>query len=185
MAFHLWIINKVSRHWFAGKWYIWTSRQMWTCANQGAGLGQGDQEPQEFSKPELFGGGYAELGKSERERKEHLSLRTYYPCQLHSRLSKRDRTERILKLHHSFDHKNHLCIAYELLSYSLYDLLKQNKFRGLPMSMVRTFTVQLLETLVLLKEAMVIHCDLKPENILLKRWEGMRSLWVIIITNHK
>lgn len=91
------------------------------------------------------------------------------PCQLHSRLSKRDRTERILKLHHSFDHKNHLCIAYELLSYSLYDLLKQNKFRGLPMSMVRSFTVQLLETLVLLKEAMVIHCDLKPENILLKR----------------
>ncbi|CDH51665.1 protein kinase yak1 [Lichtheimia corymbifera JMRC:FSU:9682] len=87
---------------------------------------------------------------------------------LHSRLSKRDRTERILKLHHSFDHKNHLCIAYELLSYSLYDLLKQNKFRGLPMSMVRSFTVQLLETLVLLKEAMVIHCDLKPENILLK-----------------
>lgn len=78
---------------------------------------------------------------------------------LHSRLSKKDRTERILKLHHSFDHKNHLCIAYELLSYSLYDLLKQNKFRGLPMTMVRTFTVQLLETLVLLKEAMVIHCD--------------------------
>lgn len=97
------------------------------------------------------------------------ALFSYWFCQLHSRLSKKDRTERILKLHHSFDHKNHLCIAYELLSYSLYDLLKQNKFRGLPMSMVRSFTVQLLETLVLLKEAMVIHCDLKPENILLKR----------------
>lgn len=161
--------QKVSSHWFIGKWYIWTSGEMWMCANQGTGIGQGDQEPQELSESELFGSGYTELGKSEQDTSLSYALFPYCFCQLHSRLSKKDRTERILKLHHSFDHKNHLCIAYELLSYSLYDLLKQNKFRGLPMTMVRTFTVQLLETLVLLKEAMVIHCDLKPENILLKR----------------
>lgn len=71
--FHWWIKYKVSCYWFTGKWYIWTSRQMWTRANQGTGLGQGDQEPQKFSEPELFGGGYTELGKSEKLR----SLRTY------------------------------------------------------------------------------------------------------------
>ncbi|KAI9316989.1 kinase-like domain-containing protein [Dichotomocladium elegans] len=75
----------------------------------------------------------------------------------------------ILQLYDSFHHRNHLCITYELLSYNLHDLLKHNKFRGLPINMVRVFTVQLLETLVLLKDATVIHCDIKPSNILLKR----------------
>lgn len=37
------------------------------CANQGTGIGQGDQEPQELSESELFGSGYTELGKSEQD----------------------------------------------------------------------------------------------------------------------
>ena len=72
-------------------------------------------------------------------------------------------------MHTTFNHKNHLCIVSELLSFSLYELLRQNKFMGLPIHLVRSFSIRLIETLVLLKEAKFIHCDLKPENILLKR----------------
>lgn len=66
-------------------------------------------------------------------------------------------------------YKNHLCLVFELLSFNLYELIKQNKFRGLSTHLVRMISAQVLDALVILKEASVIHCDLKPENILLKR----------------
>ena len=67
-----------------------------------------------------------------------------------------------------FYFRNHLCIATELLSINLYELIKQNSFRGLSTQLVKVFTTQLLDTLTVLHEARLIHCDLKPENILLK-----------------
>ncbi|ORZ21528.1 kinase-like domain-containing protein [Absidia repens] len=73
----------------------------------------------------------------------------------------------ILTLHHTFTHKNHFCLVFELLSFNLYELIKQNQFKGLSINLVRVFTLQLLDTLILLKEAKIIHCDLKPENVLL------------------
>ncbi|KAG0167665.1 dual specificity protein kinase yak1 [Apophysomyces sp. BC1034] len=78
-----------------------------------------------------------------------------------------DDRHHILRLFHTFDHKNHLCLVFELLSVNLYELLKQNNFKGLSADLVRVITTQLLDTLVVLKEAKIIHCDLKPENILL------------------
>ncbi|KAI7858995.1 kinase-like domain-containing protein [Circinella umbellata] len=86
---------------------------------------------------------------------------------LHQKLPPKDR-EYILKIHTIFDHKNHLCIVSELLSFSLFELLQQNRKEGLPIHFVRSISIRLIETLVLLKEAKFIHCDLKPENILLK-----------------
>ncbi|ORY98634.1 kinase-like domain-containing protein [Syncephalastrum racemosum] len=80
----------------------------------------------------------------------------------------RDQRHSLLTLHDTFDHKNHLCLVLELLSVNLYELLGQNGFKGLPLPLVRTISKQLLETLVLLRTAKVIHCDIKPENILLK-----------------
>jgi serine/threonine protein kinase len=67
----------------------------------------------------------------------------------------------------TFIHHNHLCLVFELLSSNLYELIKQNSFRGLSTSLVRVFTNQLLDALTVLNEAHLIHCDLKPENILL------------------
>ncbi|KAI8381463.1 kinase-like domain-containing protein [Radiomyces spectabilis] len=87
--------------------------------------------------------------------------------QLNLKIDPQDQ-HRILKLHRTFNHKNHLCLVFELLSYNLYELIKQNGFKGLSLSLVRVFALQLLDTLVLLKEAKIIHCDLKPENILLQ-----------------
>ncbi|PKI83452.1 dual-specificity kinase [Malassezia vespertilionis] len=78
----------------------------------------------------------------------------------------------ILRLQHTFTHAKHLCLVFELLSSNLYELIKQNSFRGLSTSLVRVFITQLLDALVVLKDARLIHCDLKPENILLRTLEA-------------
>jgi hypothetical protein len=38
--------------------------------------------------------------------------------------------------------RNHLCLAFELLSLNLYELIRHNKFRGLSLSLVRVFISQ-------------------------------------------
>ncbi|KAJ3195459.1 dual specificity protein kinase yak1, partial [Irineochytrium annulatum] len=72
----------------------------------------------------------------------------------------------------TFLFRNHLCIIFEMLSVNLYELIKQNQFRGLSTNLVRVFVQQILECLVLLNKARIIHCDLKPENILLKNLDS-------------
>lgn len=65
--------------------------------------------------------------------------------------------------------RNHLCLAFELLSYNLYDLLRNTNFRGVSLNLTRKFAQQLCTALLFLAtpELSIIHCDLKPENILL------------------
>ncbi|GJN01843.1 hypothetical protein PR202_ga19144 [Eleusine coracana subsp. coracana] len=63
--------------------------------------------------------------------------------------------------------QNHLCIAFEMLGQNLYELLKRNHLRGLKMKYVRAFSKQILDAMVVMRDAGIIHCDLKPENILL------------------
>ncbi|KAI9793459.1 MAG: hypothetical protein M1833_000745 [Piccolia ochrophora] len=67
----------------------------------------------------------------------------------------------------SFYFRGHLCISTELLGMNLYEFIKSNDFRGFSLKLIRRFTKQLLNSLVLLKSHSVIHCDLKPENVLL------------------
>lgn len=50
---------------------------------------------------------------------------------------------------------------------NLYEFIKAHDFRGFSLKLIRSFTKQLLSTLILLQGKKVIHCDLKPENILL------------------
>ncbi|GAA5969552.1 hypothetical protein JCM3765_002664, partial [Sporobolomyces pararoseus] len=80
----------------------------------------------------------------------------------------KDDEHHMLRLKDTFIHHSHLCLVFELLSNNLYELIKQNSFRGLSTSLVRVFTAQLLDAMAVLAEAKIIHCDLKPENILLK-----------------
>ena len=63
----------------------------------------------------------------------------------------------------TFVFHNHLCIVFEMLSVNLYELIKQNQFRGLSTHLVRMFVIQILDCLVVLNRAKIIHCDLKPE----------------------
>ncbi|KAI8149687.1 kinase-like domain-containing protein [Fennellomyces sp. T-0311] len=86
--------------------------------------------------------------------------------ELHRKVKPQDH-HYLLNIYETFDHANHFCIVSELLSYSLLEVLKQNNYMGLPIHLVRSFSIRIIDTLVLLKEAKFIHCDLKPENILL------------------
>jgi serine/threonine protein kinase len=59
--------------------------------------------------------------------------------------------------------------VFELLSYNLYDLLRNTNFRGVSLNLTRKFAQQLCTALLFLStpKLSIIHCDLKPENILL------------------
>lgn len=72
-----------------------------------------------------------------------------------------------LKRHFMF--RNHLCLVFELLSYNLYDLLRNTNFRGVSLNLTRKFAQQLctggsVETLILdtnsitVKEEVMINC---------------------------
>jgi dual specificity tyrosine-phosphorylation-regulated kinase 2/3/4 len=64
--------------------------------------------------------------------------------------------------------RGHPCLVFELLSMNLYELIKENEFKGLSIHLIRKIASQLLCSLKFLKSIHVIHCDLKPENVLLK-----------------
>ncbi|ANB15644.1 serine/threonine protein kinase YAK1 [Sugiyamaella lignohabitans] len=66
-----------------------------------------------------------------------------------------------------FSFREHLCITNELLGINLYELIKYNGYKGLPLPLIRHFTHQILESLAFLDSKSIIHCDLKPENIML------------------
>jgi len=74
-----------------------------------------------------------------------------------------------VKLKRHFIFRSHLCLVFELLSYNLYDLLRNTNFRGVSLNLTRKFAQQLCTALMFLAspELNIIHCDLKPENILL------------------
>jgi len=74
-----------------------------------------------------------------------------------------------VKLKRQFMFRSHLCLVFELLSYNLYDLLRNTNFRGVSLNLTCKFAQQLCTALLFLAspELNVIHCDLKPENILL------------------
>eukprot|EP01116_Phalansterium_solitarium_P011157 TRINITY_DN2676_c1_g1_i3.p1 TRINITY_DN2676_c1_g1~~TRINITY_DN2676_c1_g1_i3.p1 ORF type:complete len:784 (-),score=185.19 TRINITY_DN2676_c1_g1_i3:137-2488(-) len=79
-----------------------------------------------------------------------------------------DGKHHIVRLQEYFIHRNHLCLVFELLNLNLYDLIRQNQFRGLSLTLIRCFMILLLDALKLMYQASVIHCDMKPENILLE-----------------
>ncbi|KAJ2867788.1 dual specificity protein kinase yak1 [Coemansia aciculifera] len=82
-----------------------------------------------------------------------------------------DDRHHILRLKESFVFRNHLVFVNELLSINLYDLLKQNQYQGLSTNLVRVLVQQILDAMIVLKQAEIIHADLKPENILLEDME--------------
>mmetsp|Transcript_9057 Transcript_9057/g.13944 ORF Transcript_9057/g.13944 Transcript_9057/m.13944 type:complete len:886 (+) Transcript_9057:22-2679(+) len=77
----------------------------------------------------------------------------------------------IVKYFCDFSFENHVCLVFEALSMNMYELLKNNQFRGLPLNSVRHLSQQIIAALCALDDARIIHSDLKPENILLVQSE--------------
>ncbi|CAM9164999.1 unnamed protein product, partial [Ectocarpus fasciculatus] len=78
--------------------------------------------------------------------------------------------QNIVHLLDTFMHHEHQCLVFEMMSYNLYDLLKNTRFKGVSLNLIRKFAKQILKALEYLcrPDINIIHCDLKPENILLK-----------------
>jgi len=80
----------------------------------------------------------------------------------------------VVRLLDDFVFRNHCCLVFELLPFTLYDLLKISRFRGVSLQLVSRFAQNLMRTLECLKQADVIHCDLKPENVMLVKVDDHR-----------
>ena len=85
-----------------------------------------------------------------------------------SQLNGENRCKYIVRYLECFMHQNHLCLVFELLAVNLYDLLRQNSFKGLSLNLIRVIVKQCLEALVAIGDKNIVHCDLKPENIMLQ-----------------
>jgi serine/threonine protein kinase len=76
-------------------------------------------------------------------------------------------TNHIVRMVDYFVFRNHLIIIFELLSLNIYELIRKNGMLGFSLSLIRSFTKQMLEALCLMEKGNIIHCDMKPENVLL------------------
>ena len=73
----------------------------------------------------------------------------------------------IVRMFDYFVFRNHLVIIFELLSLNIYELLRKNGMRGFSLTLIKSFTKQMLEALCVMEKGNIIHCDMKPENVLL------------------
>ena len=71
----------------------------------------------------------------------------------------------IIRLLNHFEHRGHPCLVFEFLSYNLYELLKNTKFRGVSLDLCHKFCKQCLEALRYLGDQSIIHCDLKVGHV--------------------
>ena len=98
-------------------------------------------------------------------------------CNIVSFLNRADASQQfgIVRLLDFFQNEKRAVLVFELMSLSLYDIIRNTSYLGCSLHLVKKFGRQLLQTLFFLQNLPrgadgctgVIHCDLKPENILL------------------
>ncbi|CAD8151288.1 unnamed protein product [Paramecium pentaurelia] len=84
-------------------------------------------------------------------------------------LKKKDLNRYFVEIIESFYHRGYYCMVFERLGPSLYDMLRMNQNRGIPMNLIRCISRQLLKCIGLLHDLKLTHTDLKPENILFSK----------------
>lgn len=78
-----------------------------------------------------------------------------------------DNRKHIVKFERYFEHKAHLCLAFENLSYNLREVLKKfGNNVGINLSATRTYAHQMFVALAHMRRCSIVHADLKPDNIL-------------------
>ncbi|KAH8200024.1 hypothetical protein TruAng_005800 [Truncatella angustata] len=73
----------------------------------------------------------------------------------------------IVKFERHFEHKGHLCLAFENLSLNLREVLKKfGNNVGINLSATRSYAHQMFVALAHMRKCTIIHADIKPDNIL-------------------
>ncbi|KAF3705878.1 Dual specificity protein kinase CLK4 [Channa argus] len=65
-----------------------------------------------------------------------------------------------------FQYRDHVCIVFELLGLSTFEVLKQNEFLPFSVEQIRQMSFQIFKAVCFLHQNKLTHTDLKPENIL-------------------
>ncbi|CAD8065612.1 unnamed protein product [Paramecium sonneborni] len=84
-------------------------------------------------------------------------------------LKRKGLSRNFVELYECFHHKGYYCMVFERLGPSLYELMKLNKNHGIPMTLIRSISKQLLKYIGQLHDLKIVHTDLKPENILFSK----------------
>lgn len=81
----------------------------------------------------------------------------------------------IVKFERHFEHKGHLCLAFENLSLNLREVLRKfGNNIGINLSATRAYAHQIFVALAHLRKCSIVHADLKPDNILVRL---SKSVW--------
>lgn len=69
---------------------------------------------------------------------------------------------------HTGPNGRHVCMVFEMLGENLLSVIKKYDYKGIPIDIVRSYTLQICRGLDFMhRHASIIHTDLKPENILI------------------
>lgn len=83
----------------------------------------------------------------------------------------------IVRFWRHFDHKGHLCMAFENLSLNLREVLKKfGNNVGINLNATRAYAHQIFIGLAHLRKCGIIHADLKPDNILVNESRNLLKI---------
>ncbi|KAH6610012.1 cmgc dyrk prp4 kinase [Trichoderma cornu-damae] len=83
----------------------------------------------------------------------------------------------VVKFERSFDHRGHLCMAFENLSMNLREVLRKfGNNVGINLKATKAYAYQIFVALAHMRKCSIIHADLKPDNILVNETRNILKI---------